>query len=223
MRGSLRISLISLILALSCPFSYGQEPDNVPKVEDSVRQETEVPLNIPLNSFVNPSLTLPSSAYAAPESKEDAANRLNLQVYEAVMKSVGHNLDSSKPKLLPENISKEWKIALTCAMYLASFFLTPQFSVPYGYYSMDHTNPFLYVKIPGWAPDENAGKYSPERIPQCIKAVYDPATGTYKQVGVDWKTVEGYKYDFNPDFRTQDMQPVPVRSFNSVEKQVFRR
>ena len=72
------------------------------------------------------------------------------------------------PDLTPQQM-----IGLFVVQRVASLFLTP-------------SSPFLSAKVPGGAPAPYAYKYTPEQFPQAIKSEYDPVTGTYKQVMVDW-------------------------------------
>ena len=60
------------------------------------------------------------------------------------------------------------------------------FAIPYGHVPMGNSsNPFVTAMTPGWQPEPY--KYSPESIPQCIRLEYDFASGTWKQVMVDWE------------------------------------
>ena len=47
---------------------------------------------------------------------------------------------------------------------------------------------FIYAKTPGMAPYDNP--YTSDQFPKCIESEYDAATGTYKQVMVDWSEVQ---------------------------------
>lgn len=209
--------LLSLVLAFLTVVSFGQDSDSL-----RLKQETERHFT----PFTYPEITFPTSIYnnrmlsVFPETPQQRAIRVNRQVYDNVMKSMNHNIGFYRNHPLNEVMSDEWAKAITIALAVARFFLTPQFSVPWGYVPMSTTVPFLYVKTPGWAPDPYVGMYSPDVIPQYIRTEYDSSTGTYKQVMVDSKTTEGYKYDFRPQPGT-DSRPVPVQHFGAVEQQVF--
>ena len=53
---------------------------------------------------------------------------------------------------------------------------------------MNASFPFIYAKTPGMAPYDNP--YTSDQFPKCIESEYDAATGTYKQVMVDWSEVQ---------------------------------
>lgn len=168
-------------------------------------------------------LLLPAaSGFPFPETPQERFMRVNRETKESVMKSVDSNLDPYRFHLFTEGMSEEWAATIHVALFFARLLLTPQFSVPYGYVALDQSGPLTPIKTPGWAPDPYSGMYSPENIPQCIRTEYDSATGTYKQVMVDWKIVEGYKYNLHPAAGV-DVKPVPAVHFNSVEQQVFGR
>ena len=191
--------------------------------EDAVRQEhkareTESYMKV-FRAYGN---TLRGTGIPSPnfETKIQKAARINMQTYSSVRSSVDHNLDFYRIHIFNDSMTDGWNLAFNAAMIVAGLFFSPQFSVPYGYVPVDYTVPFLYTKIPGWGPDPYSWMYSPENIPQCITSEFDEATGTYKQVMVDWNTVSGYTYNLNPKPGT-DMKALPVQHFNSFEKNVF--
>lgn len=144
------------------------------------------------------------------ETKQQRAARLNLNTAMSVMNSLRGNLAPDIPHI---------PYYLYPALFVAGFFLTPQFSVPYGYYPMMHpANYFAVAKIPGNGP-EAVGMYSPEVIPQCIELEYDFATGTYKQKMVDWNTFEKRMSTINP--ANFNIAPVPRIPINDVERRVW--
>lgn len=140
---------------------------------------------LPLPTLMNPFSTTPGirqpSLLSAPlnpfETKEQRAVRLNAQAWTGVTRSVSQNLSwYRQPKY-------------TEGQRAFFFLLRLGLSNPYGFKEgyvplMNPSFPFIAAKTPGMAPYNNPS--SPENIPQCIRTEYDFATGTYKQVMVDW-------------------------------------
>lgn len=125
-------------------------------------------------------LALPKDSFGF-ETKEQRAARINFAIQQSVMKSVDGNLAGYKPPVIP----REWRPFVALGAFAAGMLLTNPFSIPFGYYPMkSSTNPFTIAKIPGMAPFEN--DYSPEHFPQAVRAEFDPVSGKYKQVMVDW-------------------------------------
>lgn len=209
------LSSLAAVILLSCPSMEAQDDGSLTV---SVQEADSITTAAPLppvfhHAFFRPSYLLPAFPYS---------NYTTLNpIAASVLKSMNHNLGFYRQHPLEEVMSKEWAMAIKISLFVAGFFLTPQFSVPQGYVQLGTTQ-FQAVKTPGWAPDAYSGMYSPEIIPQCIRTEYDPSSGTYKQVMVDWKTVEGYQYNLNPGAGI-DVKPVPTMHFNAVERQVFGR
>ena len=137
------------------------------------------------------------------ETKEQRAARLNAQARTGLMNSIDYDLAWYKPpKLSP---------AVKNLLSVLKLFLVSPFKFQDGYVPvMNASNPFMALKTPGWAPEANP--YSAESFPPCIKLEFDVATGTYKQVMVDWKQ---YEKDFNkafnkPLYNTDPIPQVPL-------------
>lgn len=130
-----------------------------------------------------------------PATKEERAAYINSLIHSRVMKSVDGNL---------QYVSMVDIQARTGWMPFAN-----PFAVPYGYVAMGNaSNPFVIALIPGWEPEPY--RYSPEAIPQCIKLEYDFATGTYRQVMVDWEEYTRQMSSFPLNLQTQPVPSVPV-------------
>lgn len=147
------------------------------------------------------------------ETKDQRAFRLNKAAYFDVMSATDQYLRNYRIGMLPS----VWDQTLS----LSRLFLSAPLSVPFGYVPMmNQSNYFAISLIPGWAPDPDADKYSPENIPQCVKLEYDFATGTYKRVMVDWETVVKNQQNFTPGNRYLNSPP-PKVPLNNVERRVF--
>lgn len=115
------------------------------------------------------------------ETKEQRAARINLQTFNSVMTSMDQELYWHR---LPK-FSRPWKQILGAArLFLSNPYGFPEGCVPL----MNASFPFIYAKTPGMAPYENP--YTSDQFPKCIESEYDFATGTYKQVMVDWSVVQ---------------------------------
>lgn len=200
------IFILCLFMAVTV---YGQNEGVRPQ---QIRPEKELYLN-PFRNPMNISLF--------PEAKEEKAARINRNTYLSIIESVDQHLEPYRMSTLYENISKEWATAIYTTTILARLFLSPQFSVPYGYVPIDYSTHFLYAKIPGWAPDPYEGMYSSGVVAKSVESEFDLATGKYKPVMVDWKVYEARRVelDFHADI---EVKPVPVQHFNTFENQLFR-
>lgn len=135
-----------------------------------------------------------------PATREEKAAYVNALVHSSVMKSVDGNL--KYVPMVDIDAKTGWKP-----------FGNP-FAIPYGYVPMGNSsNPFIVALIPGWEPEPD--KYSPEAIPQCIRLEYDFATGTYRQVMVDWDEYSRQMSGFPTNLQTQ---PVPSIAVTPVER-----
>ena len=115
------------------------------------------------------------------ETKEQRAARINEQTFTSVMESVDKYLLWYRPPKL----TKPWKQILGAArLFLSNPYGFPEGCVPL----MNASFPFIYAKTPGMAPYDNP--YTSDQFPKCIESEYDAATGTYKQVMVDWSEVQ---------------------------------
>lgn len=130
-----------------------------------------------------------------PATRAEKAAYINSLIHASVMKSVDGNL---------QHVSMVDIRARTGWMPFAN-----PFAVPYGYVPMGNaSNPFVIALIPGWEPEPY--RYSPEAIPQCIKLEYDFATGTYRQVMVDWEEYTRQMSSFPLNLQTRPVPSVPV-------------
>lgn len=143
------------------------------------------------------------------ETKEYRAHAANSKAVASVTSSVRHNLSHTFRPIQQQYMP---------LLMLGGLFLSPQFSVPYGYYPMmSPSNPFAIAKTPGWAPEQNM--YGPDVIPQAIELEYDVATGTYKQKMVDWNVLQKRLSTINPS--NFNIAPVPRVPLNDVERRVM--
>lgn len=138
------------------------------------------------------------------ETKEQRAARTNIQTYNSVMTPVDQNLYWYK---LPK-IPKPWKQILGAA----KLFLSNPNGFPEGCVPLTNASfPFIYAKTPGMAPYNNP--YMSDQFPKCIESEYDFATGTYKQVMVDWSEVQNRMSAIG-----QSNQPVPSVPVTPAER-----
>lgn len=143
------------------------------------------------------------------ETKEQRAARINAAVCADVMRSVDENLEWNRPPKL----DGPWKYALLAAR----LFLSYPFSVPEGCVPlMNSSFNLAYAKIPGLAPYEHP--YAPDSVPMTVRSEYDAATGTYRQVMLDWSEVEKSIQKFN--LNSLSSEPVPFVPLNAVERAV---
>lgn len=151
----------------------------------------------------SPTLLMPAF-----ETKEQRAARINRQTYDAVMLSVDQNLYWHRTPKIP----KQWMPVI----FVAKLFLSNPYAFPEGYVPlMNHSFPFIYAKTPGMAPYDNP--YTSEQFPKCIETEYDAATGTYRQVMVDWSELQK-KMSQSSFGRTY--QPVPSIPVTPVERMI---
>lgn len=205
------LAVIFLILAAGAGALRAQDYPFAPIDGPTIKKDTlsDRPQIMPLMPFqVSPALGMPSllSAPQGFETREQRAARINAAARKSVVESVNQNLSWYR---LPD-LTVQQKAALVAAGYLAMLFL----SNPYGYMPgyvplMNHSNPFVFAKTPGGAPYVNM--YSPERFPQAIRSEYDAATGTYKQVMVDWNEYqENLSRSLSKSLSTSPVPKIPV-------------
>ena len=141
------------------------------------------------------------------ESREERAARINAATSANVLSSMGKNLDLYRPP----HLSREEILALKILrMFLSNPFGFAEGTVP----MMSTSNPFVFAKTPGWAPNENP--YSPDKIPQTVRTEYDFASGTYKQVVLPWQQINAnMSRSFGGPYRNE---PVPKMYFSSTER-----
>lgn len=143
------------------------------------------------------------------ETKEQRAARINAAVCADVMRSVDEDLVWHKPVKL----ESPWKYVLLAARLFATY----PFRVPEGYVPLMNSSFNLAIaKVPGLAPYEHP--YAPDSVPMTVRSEYDAATGTYKQVMLDWSEVEKSIQKFN--FTYQSVEPIPFVPLNAVERAV---
>lgn len=133
------------------------------------------------------------------EMKEQRAARVAARTYSGVMASVDQNLIWYRtPSFVKEH---------RMLFFVLRLFLSNPYGFQEGYVPMMNPSfPFISAKTPGMAPFDNP--YSPDHIPQCIRSEYDFATGTYKQVMVDWDTYQkNLSMRFSPS--TFNTAPIP--------------
>ena len=135
------------------------------------------------------------------ETKEQRAARINEQTFTSVMESVDKYLIWYRPPKL----TKPWKQIFGAAkLFLSNPYGFPEGCVPL----MNHSFPFIYAKTPGMAPYENP--YTSDRFPKCIESEYDAATGTYKQVMVDWPEIQNRMSANDIGMSNRPVPAVPV-------------
>ena len=164
------------------------------------------PVNPFSSGFLTPIFQLPSflSPLQQPpfETKAQRAARLNASTYSSVMGSIGRDLYWHR---LPD-FSKSARMAFQASRML----LSNPFGFRPGYAPlMNPSFPWIDVYVPGQAPYEHP--YSPEFFPQSIRLEFDPATGTYKQVMVDWNDLQkNMARSFGGAYRNDPVPKVPV-------------
>lgn len=137
------------------------------------------------------------------ETKEQRAARINEKTFTSVMESVDKYLIWYRPPKL----TKPWKQILGAArLFLSNPYGFPEGCVPL----MNASFPFIYAKTPGMAPYDNP--YTSDQFPKCIESEYDAATGTYKQVMVDWSEVQSKLSGNNIGYSNQPVPPFSPRT-----------
>lgn len=173
---------------------------------------SEKPAFVPFLAFpsypmvqVRPTLLMPAF-----ETKEQRAARINQQTFNAVMLSMDRDLYWHR---IPE-MSKPWRMAMAVAgLFLSNPYAFPEGCVPL----MNASFPFIYARTPGMAPYGNP--YTSDQFTKCIESEYDFATGTYRQVMVDWSEVQS-KMSKNSFYQTYEAVPqIPV---TPVERMMAR-
>lgn len=141
------------------------------------------------------------------ETKEQRAAKINARTQAGLMRPIRQNLQW----IMPPVLSRKEQIMLR----VAGLFLTSPYRIPDGCVPvMNPSNPFVFVKTPGQAPYEHP--YAPEKFPQCIRAEYDFASGTYKQVMVP---MDAFAANLNRSFGGPYIYaPVPRMYFTSTER-----
>lgn len=100
---------------------------------------------------------------------------------------------------------------------VASLFLTPYASVPYGYWAFNPSFPFASLtKIPDYR--DYANMYSPDLIPQYIRAVRDEKTGIYMQEAVPVEQINTSGWHLGGT----NTAPLNLGPMNPVEREVQR-
>ena len=146
------------------------------EIQDSLKLKPS-PAPLPIPDILNPIFRPMNANPFGFETREQRAARINTEVHYNVMGSVDRSLYWYRPPLL----SPYAKAALA----VASLFLSNPFGFQEGYVPMGNASfQFVFAKTPGMAPYDNP--YSPENFPQAVRLEYDAASGTYKQVMVDW-------------------------------------
>lgn len=163
------------------------------------------PLSSPSASFIPP---IPGFSFETPAQK---AARINAATYSSVMASIDRDLYWHRPPVY----SKYARMAFQASR----MFLSNPFGFRPGYAPlMNPSFPWIDVYVPGQAPYEHP--YSPEFFPQSIRLEYDPLTGTYKQVMVDWNELQkNMARSFGGSYRNEPVPRVPV---TPVERMMMR-
>lgn len=157
---------------------------------------------------------LPHSLYTPQgyESPAERALRQNILASRNVKASMLQNIG---PQTIPVLPKPYYPLVMA-----AGLFLSAPFSIPFGYVPvMNQSNPFAIALVPGWKPDADADKYSPENFPQCISLEYDFATGTYKQKMVDWNTYLS-NGTFGTSLGSMNTKEVPKVPVTPVERRM---
>lgn len=203
--------LITMLLPL-CFITFGMKAQDYPvtvldgpglQVDSLSLIPSAKPAVIPMPTFPRFQIMQASSTLLMPafETKEQRAARINQQTYDAVMLSVDQNLYWHRTPKIP----KQWKPVVA----VARFFLSNPFAFPEGYVPlMNHSFPFIYAKTPGMAPYDNP--YTSDQFPKCIESEYDFATGTYKQVMVDWSEIQNRMSANGIGLSNQPVPSIPV-------------
>ena len=161
----------------------------------------KLPLEFPLiTDPALPPIKLPDylSVPSEYETKEQRAARTNARTALDVKAATDQGLKWYKP---PKLTSTQKALFAVGKMLFSNPNAFQKGAVPMSNSSF----PYIFAVTPGGAPYESP--YSPDKIPQCIKLEYDMATGTYKQVMVDWKE---YQKELNARFNIPiENKPIP--------------
>ena len=180
-----------------------------PSVKTDTLESRPRPMPLPRFSsysrLMAPSSLSPSFLSTNPfgfETKEEFAARINAAAFDRVMSSIDKDLYWHRPP--------KYSKGVYYAMFIANPFLSNVFDYPDHYAPL--FNPYfnlLFVYVPGMAPYEHI--YSPEFFPQSISTEFDPATGKYKQVMVDWTDVQkNMARSFGGSYKTEPVPKIPV-------------
>lgn len=154
------------------------------------------PLSSPSASFLP---QIPGLPFETPAQR---AARINATTHSSVMSSIDRDLYLYRPPVLPKPVEM--------ALLLSRMFLSNPFGFRPGYAPlMNPSFPWIDVYVPGQAPYEHP--YSQEFFPQSIRLEYDPATGTYRQVMVEWNELQkNMARSFGGAYRNDPVPKVPV-------------
>lgn len=101
---------------------------------------------------------------------------------------------------------------------IAGLFMTPQISVPYGYWAFNPSFPFALTKIP--ESRDYASMYDPLFIPQMIRTIRDEQSGIFVQEAIPWE--EAYKNVNGWHLGGTNTAPLNLGPMNPVEREVQR-
>lgn len=101
---------------------------------------------------------------------------------------------------------------------IAGLFMTPQISVPYGYWTFNPSFPFALTKIPEYR--DYASMYDPMLIPQMIRTIRDEESGIFVQEAIPWE--EAYKNVNGWHLGGTNTAPLNLGPMNPVEREVQR-
>lgn len=186
---------------------------------DSVRVAPAVPMVPMIESRGSVMMPLQYSfeddGYETPEMR---AAPLNEMAKAGVMSSIGRSIEYTRPP--------DWPWYVTVPLAVAGFFMGYAWGQIggygtkthyWGYVPLDMSNPFISAWVPGWAPYENLS--GSEFFPKAVETEFDIATGTFKQVAVDWTDYQK-KLDMT-QMRFRATTAVPFQPLNAVERKVF--
>ena len=177
-----KIIISGIVIAASASLLRAQDHTVTPIDGPTVKADTLTSRPQPFSQMaypLSPMVRMPIMYSPAPlfESPEEMAARRNWLIYNNIMTSVDQSLYWQRPP----HYSRGEKMAY----FALGLFLSNPYGFKDGYTPlMNHSFPFIYAKIPGMSPYYSP--YSPEYFPQAVRTEYDFATGTYKQVLVDW-------------------------------------
>ena len=205
------------IAALLCALSLGLKAQDHPvtvldgpdlRVDSLSVDTSSKPAAMPMLAFPRFSMMLARPTLLMPpiETKEQRAARINQRTFDAVTLSIDQGLYWHRVPTPP----KEWYVVLAAArLFLSNPYAFPEGCVPL----MNASFPFIYAKTPGMAPYDNP--YTSDQFPKCIESEYDFATGTYKQVMVDWTD---FQKNMSKSYMERSVQPIPAVPVTPVER-----